>query len=102
VTNEESSTLMMNVIFRGRIKVEALRYADSMYSEPSSTAAHNTRIRWANDTFRNPDMAAQNLQPVVVMDPAVQSAGVDPVDGDSTIADVALGGAVQAAVNKML
>lgn len=101
MTDEESATLMQNVIFRGRIKVEALRYADSIFGEATSTPAHNTRVRWANDTFRSPDQAAQALQPPVVMDPAVQSAAVDP-DGDSAITDAALGGAVQAAVNKML
>jgi hypothetical protein len=101
MTNEETSTLMSNIIFRGRIKVEALRYADSILLEPASTAAHNTRVKWSNATFQAPDQAAQTLQPLVTMDPAVQGAAVDP-DGDSAISDAALGGAVQAAVNKIL
>ena len=101
MTNEESATLMQNVIFRGRIKVEALRYADAILIEAASVPAHNTRVKWAQSTFAAPDQAAQALQPGVVMDPAVQAAAIDP-DGDSAITDVALGGAVQAAVNKML
>jgi hypothetical protein len=101
MTDEESNTLMMNVIFRGRIKVEALRFADSILIEAAATPAHNTRVRWANETFRTPDLTAQTLQPGVVMDPAVQTAAIDP-DGDSAISDAALGGAVQAVVNKML
>ena len=101
MTNEESATLMQNVIFRGRIKVEALRYADAILIEAASVPAHNTRVKWAQATFAAPDQAASALQPGVVMDPAVQGAAIDP-DGDSAITDVALGGAVQAAVNKML
>lgn len=101
MTSEESSTLMQNMIFRGRVKVEAIRYADSILIESPATPAHNTRARWANDTFKNPDMSATILQPIVVMDPAVQTAAIDE-DGDSAVSDAALGGAVQAAVNKML
>jgi hypothetical protein len=79
-----------------------MRFADSIFIEPTSTPAHNTRVRWAGDTFRMPDQTALSLQPGVVMDPAVQSAGIDLTTGDSMITDAALGGAVQAVVNKIL
>lgn len=101
MSDDESQALMTNIPFRGRIKVESLKYADSIFLEPTSTPAHNTRLRWANDTFRAPDVAANLIQPSVTMDPAVQAAGID-TDGDSLITDALLGGAVQAAVNKLL
>jgi hypothetical protein len=95
MTYDESAALMNDMAFRGRIKVSALKYADSILGEPTGTPAHNTRLRWASNCEQNPDMTATQLQPPVVMDGAVQAAG-------STIDDTALQGSVEAVVNKLL
>lgn len=95
MTYEESAALMTDMEFRGRVKVSALKYADSIMIEASSVPAHNTRVRWAQNTMQNPEMAAQQIQPPVVMDSAVQTAG-------AAISDAALQGSVEATVNKML
>lgn len=95
MTYLESAALMNDFTFRGRIKVAALKYADSILIEPESTPAHNTRERWAQQTFANPEQAAQMLHPPTVMDPAVQTAGID-------VDDVALQAAVEGVVNKIL
>jgi hypothetical protein len=95
MTYEESAALMNDIPFRGRIKVSALKYADSILIEANTVPAHNTRLRWAQQCMQSPDMVAQNLQPPVVMDPAVQTAGAD-------ITDAALQAAVEAVVNKSM
>lgn len=95
MTYEESAALMADAQFRGRIKVAAIKFADAIIGEPETTAAHQTRLRWAQDTFRQPDLAAMQLQPPVVMDAAVQSAGANIDDGG-------LQAAVETVVNKML
>lgn len=95
MTYLESAALMNDFDFRGRIKVAALKFADSIFIEPESTPAHNTRERWAMATFQNPEQAAMTLHPPVVMDAAVQTAGKD-------VADAALQGAVETVVAKML
>lgn len=95
MTYDESALLMTNLEFRGRVKVAALKYANSITIEPETTPAHNTRLRWSQTTFQQPDMVATQLQPPVVIDPAVQAAGAE-------ITDVALQGTVETVVNKML
>lgn len=95
MTYEESAALMTDLDFRGRVKVAALKYADSIMGEPTDTPAHNTRLRWAAQCEQQPDMTAMQLQPPTVMDAAVQLAGAG-------IADAALQGSVEAVVNKML
>jgi hypothetical protein len=95
LTYDESAALMTDFAFRGRVKVAALKYADSILGEPTNTPAHNTREKWANQTFQNPEAEAMKLQPPVVMDAAVQTDG-------AAILDPALQGSVEAVVNKML
>jgi hypothetical protein len=95
LTYDESAALMTNAAFRGRIKVAALKYANSIMGEPITTPAHNTRERWAMNTFQNPEIVAGQLQPPTVMDVAVQDAGAE-------ITDAALQGSVETVVNKML
>jgi hypothetical protein len=95
MTYEESSLLMTDLAFKGRVKVAALKYADSIMIEPASTAAHSSRLRWAQGCFQMPDAAAQQVQPPTVMDPAVQRSGAE-------ITDLALQGAVEGVINKML
>lgn len=95
MTYEESNALMSDATFRGRIKVASIKYADSILNEANTIPAHNTRMRWAQQCFQQPDMTANQLQPGVVMDAAVQEAGAD-------ITDPALQGSVEAVVNKIM
>jgi hypothetical protein len=95
MTYDESAALMIDLEFRGRIKVSALRYADSIMIEATTVPAHNTRVRWAQGAMQQPDQTAMQLQPPVVMDSAIQTAG-------KSITDAALQGAVEAVVNKLL
>jgi hypothetical protein len=95
MTYTESAALMTDLEFRGRIKVSCLKYADSIMNEANTVPAHNMRLRWAQTTFQQPDMVAGQVQPPVVMDSAVQTAGAE-------ITDDALQGSVEAVVNKMM
>jgi hypothetical protein len=95
MTYTESAALMTDADFRGRVKVSCLKFADSIIGEATTTPAHNTRLKWANQCFQAPDMAAQQVQPPTVMDAAVQAAGAE-------IDDTALQGSVEAVVQKML
>jgi len=95
LTYEESNALMTDFVFKGRVKVACLKYANSIFIEADSTPAHNTRVRWATSAFQNPDGTAQQIQPPTVMDPAVQELG-------SAITDENLQPAVEGVVNKIL
>ena len=95
MTYEESNALMQDPIFRGRIKVAALKFADSIMIEADTVPAHNTRTKWAQNTFQNPEMVANQLQPPVVIDNQVQTDG-------SGITDMALQVTVETVVNKTL
>jgi len=95
MTYAESSELMQNSEFRGRCKVAVLKYADSIMIEATSTPAHQTRQKWAVQTFQAPDMVAAQVQPPVVMDPAIQQDG-------AAVSDAALQGAVEAVINKLM
>jgi len=95
LTYDQSAALMTDMAFRGRIKVSALKYADSILGELASVPAHNTRLRWAAQCEQQPDQTAAQLQPPVVMDAAVQTDG-------SAITDAALQSSVEAVVNKLL
>jgi hypothetical protein len=95
LTYEQSNALMNDMQFRGRVKVACLKFADSIFNEPNTTAAHQTRIHWATNAQQQPDTVAGQVQPPTVMDAAVQAAG-------SAISDDALQASVEAVVNKML
>ena len=95
MTYEESSALMNDQVFRGRIKVATLKYSDYILNEAPSTPGHNSRYRWAQNTGQAPEQAAMNIQPMVVMDAAVQDAG-------AAVTDPALQSAVEGVVNKFL
>jgi hypothetical protein len=95
MTYTESAALMTDLEFRGRIKVAALTYADSIMNEANSVAAHNSRLKWAQSCMTQPDMTATTLQPPVCMDSAVKTVGAD-------VTDTALQGAVETTVNRML
>lgn len=91
----ESAALMQDLAFRGRVKVACLKFADSILIEAASVPAHNSRYKWAQQTMVQPDLAAMQVQPPTVMDPGVQTAG-------AAVTDVALQGAVEAVVGKMI
>ena len=95
LTYDQSGTLMNDFAFRGRIRVGCLQYADTIMAEATTVPAHTTRVRWAQNTMQNPESAATGLQPIVVMDPAVQASG-------SNCTDAELQSAVENAVNKIL
>lgn len=92
---EDTSTLMNDVTFRGRVKVACLKYADYIWAEAASTPGHSSRIKWAQQTFNMPDGSAAQITPAVVMDPAVQDQG-------SAINDAGLQSATENAINKIL
>lgn len=91
----DSSALMNDTAFRGRIKVAMLKFASSIMAEAPATPAHNARYRWAQQAMSQPEQWATTLQPNVVMDPNVQSSG-------STIDDATLQGAVEAVINEFI
>jgi hypothetical protein len=95
MTYEESSALMTDPVFRGRVKVACMKYADYVFSEAQSTPRHTSAIRWAQRVFQTPDQVAQEIQPPTVMDAAVQADG-------AAITDTALQSAVEAVVNKVI
>ena len=99
LTYEQSNKLMNDFEFRGKIKVACVKYSDavSIRTEPVST--RTALVKWAFACAQGPDAIAQNLQPYVVEDAAVQDAGVDEA-GKSLITDAALQGSVEATVNK--
>lgn len=95
MTYEESSQLMMDSIFGGRVKVAALKFADYILNEPTNTPAHTSRVRWAQSTFQNPVMMATTIQPPVVMTGQVQADGAAVTDENLQVA-------VESVVGKIL
>jgi len=95
MTYDESSTLMTDMTFRGRIKVACLSFATYILNEAVSTPAHSSRVRWAQSVAQSPDMQASQVQPMVVMDTQVQADG-------AAITDANLQTAVETTVNKLL
>ena len=101
----QSAQLRTNLIFQGRISSAALKWADSVLSGNATdlTASRKrAEINYAEEVFAQPNAKAQQLQPVVVQDPAVQAQNLDPETGDSMITDVYLQGAVEAAIGKLI
>jgi hypothetical protein len=95
MTYVESAGLMNDLEFRGRIKVACLKFGTYIIDEPTSIPAHSTRVRWAQNTAINPDQAAMQIQPMVVMDPQVQAEG-------PAISDAELQTAVESTVNRII
>lgn len=95
MTYDESSQLMMDSAFGGRIKVAVLKYAAYIQDEATSVPAHSSRLRWAQGAFQNPTMTATQIQPPTVMTPQVQSAGAEVTDAN-------LQTAVESVVSKFL
>lgn len=95
LTYDQSFTLMNDSDFRGRVQVACLTYAQVIISEGPTTAAHNTRLRWAQTVYQNPMQVAAQTTPPTVMNVNVQLAG-------SAIDDPSLQAAVQYVVNSTL
>jgi hypothetical protein len=95
LTYEQSSALMRDGAFVGRIKVACIKFAAYIYDEASSTSGHASRVRWMQYCLANPDTVATGIAPVVAMDPAVIADG-------ATVTDAALQSAVEIAINKTL
>jgi hypothetical protein len=95
MTYEESAALMIDMTFRGRVKVAVLKYADFIMNESPGVTAHNARVRWAAQTYQQPDRTAQETQPPAVMDSNVQTHGAN-------VTDELLQSAVEATVNKLI
>ena len=47
MTYEESSVLMNDATFRGRVKVAALKFAAYLFAESNAVQGHNSRENWA-------------------------------------------------------
>jgi len=90
-----SDALMQDMAFQGRIKCACLVFANYILGEATNVPAHNTRVKWANNTIQAPNVSASLITPTVVMDPAVQAEGGD-------IDDAGLQAAVEGAVNKLM
>jgi hypothetical protein len=86
---------MNDTNFVSRIKVACLTFSNYILGEEPSVAAHNTRLKWAQQTLAAPDNTARNIAPTVVMDPTVQAQG-------DKISDADLQTAVEIAVNKTI
>jgi hypothetical protein len=86
---------MNDMKFRGRVKTACLRFATSILDELGTVPAHGARSRWANQCVLQPDMAAAQVTPPTVLDPAVQTAG-------SAIDDAGLQNAVETAIQKLM
>jgi hypothetical protein len=95
LTYAESSDLMNDAAFRGRVKVACLHFANYIFGEANTVPAHNTRLKWAQKTVEMPDTVTTEVTPPTVMDDAVQAAG-------AAITDTALQGSVETTVNKLL
>ena len=91
----DSADLMNDTVFRGRIKVAALHFANYVMGESPGTSSHNTRFKWAQAAYLMPDQTAMNLQPIVVMDSNVQAQG-------AAVDDPTLQTAVETAINTII
>ncbi len=95
MTYEQTSALMRDMAFRGRVSVACVHFADYILGEPNDTPAHSTRTKWAQSTLVMPDVAVNQCIATVVNDPKVQESG-------SQISDVDLQSAVETSINKLL
>ena len=91
----QTAALMADMAFRDRVKIACLHYAQYINGEDPGATAHNTRYRWAQATFTNPDNAVAQVMPALVMEGQVQADG-------AAISDANLQTAVEVTVNKLI
>jgi hypothetical protein len=96
MTYEETDALSKDAVFRGRVSVACVHFANYIMDESPGTPAHNTRFKWAQNTLPNPEVAVNQCIATVVNDQAVQAAG------GPAITDEALQTAVETSINKLL
>jgi len=82
LTYDQSAQLSTDLTFRGRVKIACLNFAKYIANEAPSVPAHNSRYRWAQTCFQNPDMTAGQIQPYVAMQDQVQAQGTAVSDAD--------------------
>jgi hypothetical protein len=84
MSNEESSQLMTNLDFRGKIKVAIQKLVYKLQNETPPPMPGRAVQNWARDASMGTgaDQAAMQLQPGVVMHPAVQEHGAAIDDGN--------------------
>lgn len=90
-----TNALMYDPEFQGRSRVGCMNYATWIMNEDPSVPAHQTRRRWAQQTFENPQRSLDQIMTTLVMDDKVQTAG-------SAITDPDLQSAVETSVNKFI
>lgn|SRR5262245_8770722 len=81
--------------FRGRSRVACLHYATYIQGEDASVPAHATRLRWADQTIKDPETSINQIMTTLVMDNKVQTSGAAITDPD-------LQSAVETSVNKFV
>ena len=92
MTFEESAALINDSVFRGRVKVAALLYAQYLSLQPANS---NAKMRWLQQMIATPDQTATQLAPPTVMNPNVQQAG-------AAVTDIDLQAAVQVVADMMM
>lgn len=96
LTYEESANLIIDQVFRGRVKVACLTYASKILKgDQTGVSGSRAANTWATQTFQAPDQIALTVAGPTVMEPGVQSNGAQ-------IDDSGLQFAVENAVNKTL
>lgn len=101
----QSAQLRGNVVFMGRIGTAALKWASYVLGNDKTdvtSAQVRRQLAYAQEIYNNTIVKAQQLQPAVVQDNAVQNAGIDPDSGNSTISDDALQQAVEGVIGKVI
>ena len=90
-----SSDLMHDPDFNGRTRVACLTYASYISNEAITVPAHTTRLKWAQETFRDSENAVNVIMPILIMDEKVKTAGAAITDPD-------LQSALETSVNKTI
>lgn len=92
---EQSSALMQDADFRGRIKVACLSFAHYVQGEAPNVPAHTSRYKWAQQCYLSPEAVAAMVQAPCVMQDAVQQAG-------ASIDDASLQSAVETTIQSFI
>lgn len=83
MSQTDTANLINDPIFRGRVKVAALQYAQYLQLQPSLNAS---KANWIQRTMTQPDQIAQTLVAAVVISPNVQNAGGSSVSDPDLLA----------------